>query len=139
MAAVSPQPGSATLSRMPSARLGYLWIAATVALTIYGQVVFKWRVSRAVELPSELAARVEYVLRLAIDPWMVTVLLSVLLASATWWATLRTFDLSYAYPFMSLSFVGVLLLGAAVFNEGITVSKVVGLGLILAGLIVASR
>jgi multidrug transporter EmrE-like cation transporter len=124
---------------MHSARLGYLWIAATIALTVYGQVAFKWRVSRSAEFPGELGARVEYVLRLAIDPWIVTVCASVLLASVTWWAALRTFDLSYAYPFMSLTFIGVLLLSAPLLDERITLSKVVGLGLIVAGLIVASR
>jgi uncharacterized membrane protein len=124
---------------MSPARLGYLWVATTIALTVYGQLVFKWRVSRAADFPAGLGAQFEYVLRLTIDPWIVTVFVATLLASATWWAALRTFDLSYAYPFMSLSFVGVLLLSAALLDERITVSKLVGLGLIVAGLIVTSR
>jgi uncharacterized membrane protein len=40
---------------------------------------------------------------------------------------------------MSLTFIGVLLLSAPLLDERITLSKVVGLGLIVAGLIVASR
>lgn len=124
---------------MPSALFGYLWVAATITLTIYGQLVFKWRLSRAVEFPGELGAQVAYVVRLATDPWIVSVFAAAMLASATWGAAIRKFDLSYAYPFMSLSFVGVLLLSAALLDERITVSKVVGLGMIVAGLIVASR
>jgi multidrug transporter EmrE-like cation transporter len=124
---------------MNSGVIGYLWVGSTIALTVYGQLVFKWRVSRAAEFPGELAARIGYLLGLATDPWIVTAYVSALLASVTWGAALRKFELSYAYPFMSLSFVGVLLLSAPLFDERITASKVVGLVLLVAGLIVASR
>jgi multidrug transporter EmrE-like cation transporter len=124
---------------MHSPLLGYLWVGATIALTVYGQLVFKWRMSRAPEFPGELGARIGYILGLATDPWIVSVYVAALLASVAWGGALRKFELSYAYPFMSLSFVGVLLLSVAVFDERITVSKVVGLVLIVAGLIVASR
>jgi len=47
--------------------------------------------------------------------------------------------LSYAYPFMSLAFVFVLILSAILFHEALTVPKVLGVGLVVAGIIVASR
>jgi len=54
-------------------------------------------------------------------------------------AAMTKLELSYAYPFMSLAFVLVLFLSAILFHEAVTVPKVLGLLLIIAGLIVASR
>jgi multidrug transporter EmrE-like cation transporter len=119
--------------------VGYLWITATIALTVYGQLAFKWRVDKADEIPAGLGRKVEYGLRVALDPWMISVVLAVVAASVTWWLTLRTFDLNFAYPFMSLSFVGVLLLSPLLFGERLSTGKVLGVALIAAGLAVGSR
>ena len=54
-------------------------------------------------------------------------------------AALTEFELSFAYPFMSLAFVLVLGLSAVIFHEGLSVPKVVGMALIVTGLVVASR
>ena len=56
-----------------------------------------------------------------------------------WMAAMTKFDLSYAYPFMSLSFLLVLVLSVALFHEPLTISKVVGVGFIVAGIIIGSR
>jgi multidrug transporter EmrE-like cation transporter len=118
---------------------GFAWIGLTVVLTVYGQMVFKWRVDAADAIPAGLGARIEYAVRLALDPWMISVILSVFLASVTWWAALRIFDLSFAYPFMSLSFVLVLVLSAAMFGDRLTTPKLAGIVLVVFGLVVASR
>jgi len=60
-------------------------------------------------------------------------------AGILWLAALTKLDLSYAYPFMSLAFVLVLILSAILFHEAVTVPKVLGVGLVVAGIIVASR
>ena len=49
------------------------------------------------------------------------------------------FDLSYAYPFMSLSFVLVLILSALFFHEPVSMAKVLGVMLIMAGIAVGVR
>jgi len=46
------------------------------------------------------------------------------------------FELSYAYPFMSLSFVFVLVLSGLFFHEAITLPKLFGVLLIMSGIIV---
>lgn len=121
------------------AAAGYLWIVATVVLTVYGQLAFKWRVDEADEFPPSFTAKLEYAVRLALDPWMLSVGVAVLAASVTWWLALRTFELSFVYPFMSLSFVGVLVLSPVLFGERLSAPKVVGVLLIVAGLAVGSR
>jgi multidrug transporter EmrE-like cation transporter len=48
------------------------------------------------------------------------------------------FDLSYAYPFMSLAFVFVLILSAIFFHEAVTIPKALGVALVVAGIIIGS-
>ena len=119
--------------------VGFANIAATVVLTVYGQLVFKWRVDLAGDFPSEGGRRVEYLVRLFADPWVISVFVTALLASVTWALALTRFELSFAYPFMALSFVLVLLFGGAFLSETVTVAKVLGVLLIVAGLVIGSR
>ena len=119
--------------------VGYANIAATVAMTVYGQLVFKWRVDLAGAFPSENGRRLEYITRLLLDPWVISVFVTAFLASLTWALALTRFELSFAYPFMALSFVLVLLCGVAFLSESLNAAKVIGVVLIVLGLIVGSR
>ncbi len=95
---------------MTSSVAGFANVAATVVLTVYGQLVFKWRVDVAGAFPSGSGERLDYVVRLFLDPWVISVFVTALLASLTWALALTRFELSFAYPFMALSFVLVLVL-----------------------------
>jgi uncharacterized membrane protein len=116
-----------------------LYIFATIFFTVYGQLVIKWRVSQAGALPKSTTERVAFVLQLIINPWMLSALGGAVLASLFWMAALRKFELSYAYPFMSLSFILVFLLSIPIFHETFSVGKCLGLLLITSGIVVMSR
>ncbi len=118
---------------------GFVNVAATVILTVYGQLVFKWRVDEAGDFPAGGGERVGYVTRLFLDPWVISVFVSALVASVTWALALTKFELSFAYPFMALSFVLVLVFGAAFLSESVNAAKVVGVTLIVVGLVIGSR
>ncbi|HEV2060230.1 MAG TPA: EamA family transporter [Solirubrobacteraceae bacterium] len=111
----------------------------TVVLTVYGQLVFKWRIDEAGPVPTGGFERLEYVARLAVNPWIVSVILATVVASLTYGAALTRFDLSHAYPFMALSFVFVLLLSGWFFHESVTTLKVIGVALIVAGIAIGSQ
>jgi drug/metabolite transporter (DMT)-like permease len=119
--------------------VGYLFVTVTLLLTVIGQVVFKWRVDAAGDIPDGTRERIEYLLGFLVDPWVVAVAFATLLAALAWMLALTRLDLSDAYPFMSLSFVFVLLLSGVFFGEAITTSKLLGLLLIVGGLVVGSR
>lgn len=61
------------------------------------------------------------------------------IAFLCWVGLMTKFELSYAYPFMSLAFALVLGLGVFLFHESITVSKVLGIALIVMGIIIGSQ
>jgi uncharacterized membrane protein len=54
-------------------------------------------------------------------------------------AAMTKFELSYAYPLMSLNFVIVLILSAWLLHEPVTLNKTIGIILIVAGTVIASR
>jgi len=66
-------------------------------------------------------------------------LFAALLAGVCWMAAMTKLELSFAYPFMSLSFVLVFIFSALIFHESITTPKVLGMLLIIAGIVVIGR
>lgn len=122
-----------------SAAPTWSYIGITIVLTVYGQLVLKWQVGQAGSLPAGSGAKVEFVLRLLLNPWMVTVGLSVLVAALAWMAVMTAYDLSEAYPFMAMTFVGVLVFSALLLGEPMTMGKVLGVAFIVIGLVIGSR
>ena len=114
-------------------------IFSTILITAYAQLIVKWRLSQAGSLPVGLPNKAAFFGRLLVDPWMVSVILVTPLAALCWFAAMTKYELSYAYPFMSLAFVLVLILSAIFFHEPVTVPKVLGVVLITVGLIIASQ
>jgi multidrug transporter EmrE-like cation transporter len=118
--------------------MGFIFVALTVLLTVYGQLVVKWQIQDTT-LPPVFVDKVIFVFKQYLNPWMISALFAAFLASASWIAVLTQLDLSVAYPFTSLAFVLVLILSAMFFGEAFTLNKVAGTVVILIGLIIISR
>ena len=118
--------------------MGYLYIFLTLLFTVYGQLILKWRLN-ALELPERLVDKLGFLLKSLIDPYIFSSFFSAFLASLTWMLALKEFELSKAYPFMSLSFVLVLIISFFLLKETISAQKIIGCILIIAGIIVISR
>jgi drug/metabolite transporter (DMT)-like permease len=117
----------------------YAFVATTVLLTVYGQLVIKWQTQKAGEFPHGASARISYLAHFLGNPWVISSLLSAVVAAFAWIAALSRLDLSRAYPFVSASFVLVLALSAIIFGESMTLPKLAGAVLIVAGLIIGSQ
>jgi uncharacterized membrane protein len=61
------------------------------------------------------------------------------LSAIFWLIALSKKDLSYVYPFISLTYILVLLLSSLVLKESIGVNKVIGTLIIIIGLIIIAR
>ena len=118
---------------------GFVYVFGSILFTVYGQIVVKWQVGKAGALPAALSERVAFLLSLILNPWILTGMLAGFFALVCWLAAMTKFELSYAYPFMSLAFVFVLVLSAVFFHEPLTFAKISGVLLIIAGIIVGSR
>lgn len=118
---------------------GHLYIFLTLAFTVYGQLVLKWQMGRAGPMPSGGLEKLGFLLLQFLNPWIMSGLFSAFIASLAWMAAMTRFELNYAYPFMSLAFVIVMVLGVTFLGEPVNVGKVVGTLLVIAGLTVIAR
>lgn len=118
---------------------GFAYVLGCVLFTVYGQIIVKWQVAKAGALPATLSEKIPFLLTLIFTPWILSGILAGFFALVCWLAAMTKFELSYAYPFMSLAFVFVLVLSAVLFHEQLTLAKVLGVLLIIAGIIVGSR
>jgi len=119
--------------------MNHLYILLTILFTVYGQIVIKWQVQLAGSFPLDKIEKIQYIIKLLLNPWVISSFVCAFLAAISWMAAMTKFDLSYAYPFMSLAFALVLFLSAIFFKETVTITKSLGLGLIILGIIIGSK
>jgi multidrug transporter EmrE-like cation transporter len=119
--------------------LAYIYILGTIIFTIYSQIILKWRIVKYGHLPTESYAKLMFLLKLFFDPFIFSGFVSAFLASLCWMAAMTKFEISYAYPFMSAAFIGVLILSVLLFNEPLTIHKILGLLLISLGIFISSQ
>lgn len=116
--------------------MGYLYIFCTIGFTVYGQLIIKWTMDKQGGLPEPLAEKLLFLLQLLWNPWILSGFAAAFLAALSWMAAMTKFDISYAYPFMSLSFVLVFVLSIFLFQEPVNMQKVIGFSFIVLGILV---
>lgn len=116
----------------------YLFVALTILFTVYGQLVLKAQVIRIGGLEAT-PDKLQFLLKCLLNPWIASTYVAAFLASLSWMVAMTKLPLSYAYPFTSLAFVFVLVASAILFQETLSVPKLLGTGLIVAGIVVASQ
>jgi len=119
--------------------MSYVYVIATVLLTVYAQIAIKWQVLEAGPFPADAGGKIWFLARLLVNPWVASALAAALLAAVSWMAAMTRLELSHAYPFMSLAFVLVMLCSAWFFSEPITPLKVTGIVLVVLGLAIGSQ
>ena len=115
----------------------YFYIFATILFTVYGQIILKWRMEKlGFVLPeSGLISKFVVLFKLVFDPFILSGFFAAFVASLFWMAAMSKFEITQAYPFMSLAPVLVFILGIWLLGEPFTIGKVVGLVLIVLGTI----
>lgn len=119
----------------------YIYVFATLFFTVYGQMILKWRILKlGFSLPDTgITDKLMALFRLVFDPFILSGFLSAFIASLCWMAAMTKFQITEAYPFMSLAPAIVFLLGIWLLGETFTIGKVAGLILIIVGLIVTVK
>lgn len=118
----------------------YFYIFGTLLFTVYGQIVLKWRLSgMKVILPENTIDKIIYLLKLVFDPYIFSGFVAAFAASLFWMAAMTKFEITQAYPFMSLAPALVFLIGVFFLGEAMTMGKVLGLVLIVFGIIVTVK
>jgi drug/metabolite transporter (DMT)-like permease len=119
--------------------IAIVYILISVLGGAIGQVLLKRGMSGIGPLTLSASGLPGILLGMATNPFVV-IGLTVYLGSTVFWLTaLSRVDLSYAYPFASLSYVAMLLASWQIFHEDISVLRLVGSCVILTGVILISR
>lgn len=119
--------------------LEHIYIVMTVMFTVYSQLIMRWQVSLAGPLPESISEKFGYVISLLLNPWVFSGILATFFAGISWMLVMTKFQISYAYPFVSLNYILILIASFILFDESITVTKLVGSILVILGIIVISR
>lgn len=119
--------------------MSYIYLFLTIVFTVYGQIIIKWQVNKAGALPQNNLEKISFLIHLLLNPWVFSAFLVAFFASLTWMAAVTKLQLSFAYPFISLSFVLVLISSSLFFNETMTLQKIFGMCFIVAGIIIGSQ
>ena len=119
--------------------IAYALIVLNILLTVYAQFIVKWQVMQAGGLPAAPEHKLQFMVRLLLNPWIITAYAAAFAASLTWMAAMTKLDLSHAYPMAGLAFVVVVLCSAPLFGEAITPLKMAGLLLIIVGIFIGSQ
>ena len=54
--------------------MGYLYILLTLALTVYGQLILKWRIDLLGTFPAQLRSQLLYLGKALLDPYIIQAL-----------------------------------------------------------------
>lgn len=119
--------------------MNFFYIIGTIILSVYGQLILKWRIAQYGHMPSGLTDKFIFFGKLILDPFIISAFAAGFPATLFWMAAMTKFDLSFAYPFTSLSFVLILIFSALFLEEPVTFPKIIGMTLIVSGIIVGSR
>ena len=87
----------------------------------------------------QLSNIVPLVSSLVLNPFIVAGVFLHVMALFTWLYVLKHVDVSYAYPFISMGFVIVLLLSYFLFSEAINLYRIAGVALIILGIILVGK
>ena len=116
--------------------MGYIYIALTIFFTVYGQIIIKWQVNLAGSFPTDTSEKFWFLIKLLLNPWVISSLICAFLAALSWMVAMTKFQLGYAYQFMSITYIAIPILSFIFFQETITLPKMLGMSLIVAGLLV---
>ncbi len=115
------------------------YILSTVIFTVYSQLIMRWQVSLAGTLPVGIVDKVQFIAHLFLNPWICSSILATLFAGISWMLAMTRFEISYAYPWVGLNFVLMLIFGVFIFDEAFNMAKVFGTLLVVIGIVIIAQ
>lgn len=110
-------------------------VLASVAFGAVGQLTLK----AAMNGLGQLQFSAETLLRMATSPLLLIGIAIFGISTLLWLLALTKADLSFAYPFLSLTYIAVLIGGAFLFHERVTLMRVLGFAVIVTGVWIVAR
>jgi len=120
--------------------INHFYIFLTVAFAVSSQLIIKWQMANySLENYNGMYEKFLFALTMLLNPFIMLSILLTLLSGLSWIIAMTKFDISYAYPFTSLGFVLILIFSSLLFNETISIYKLVGVLFIVLGIMIISK
>jgi drug/metabolite transporter (DMT)-like permease len=116
-----------------------VYILISVVAGAVGQIMLKKGMSTIGPLTFSVDQLFNVLLKIAMNPYVVIGLFVYVFGVVFWLFALSRVDLSFAYPFASLSYIVMLLASWLLFGENITLMRVAGTIVIGLGVLLISR
>ena len=110
-------------------------IVGSVAFGAIGQLILKAGMKSLGPLQLSVATLVS----MATSPLLLVGIAIFGISTLLWLLALMKADLSFAYPFLSLTYIAVLIGGAVLFQENVTLPRMIGFAIIVAGVLIVAR
>ncbi len=119
--------------------IAIIYILISVLLGAVGQVMLKVGLNTMGALTLNLGSLGNTLWRLGTNPFVFFGLVVYVTGTLFWLAGLSRVDLSYAYPFASLSYVVMLVAAWLLFRENISLLRIMGTLVVVVGVLIISR
>lgn len=109
----------------------WLYIALSTVMSICAQLTLKFGMVRVAAAPRQRSL----LLRIILNPWVVFGLAIYGLGVLFWLVALSYLEVSFVYPFASLSYIGIIIGSHYLFKERIPPRRMTGIAVIVAGVV----
>ncbi|MBI1279138.1 MAG: hypothetical protein GC179_13505 [Anaerolineaceae bacterium] len=135
----TPLPPEETKST-PNANMQSLgMVLGSVAFGAVGQLMLKAGMNSVVQSYGKLQLSVDTFIHMATNPLLIVGIAIFGISTLLWLFALAKADLSFAYPFLSLTYLVVLVGGALLFKDQVTLPRVLGFAVVIAGVWIVAR
>ena len=119
--------------------IAFVYIMISVVGGAIGQVLLKKGMGSMGPLTLTLQSVFGVLWKMATNPYVVIGLIIYLTGTVFWLTALSRVELSFAYPFASLSYLLMLLASWLLFKEDINLMRIAGTAIIVLGVLVVAR
>ena len=117
----------------------YILIFIAVISMTAAQLLAKKGILSLGQLPSTISEIIPFFLKVYSNVYVISAVLITIVASLAWLLALSRAQLSFAYPFMALSYVLVVLFSLLFFREDVSILRWSGILVICLGVFLVSR
>ena len=108
-------------------------------LIVTGQVLWKLAIDKNGGLINSDSTNIQNILNLLLSPYMLCGVVIYMCATVFWMYLLGEYEYSFIYPMSSMTFVMSLFFASYVFDEEITLYKIIGVLVIMLGVFIVTK
>ncbi|MBB4020655.1 MAG: transporter [Confluentimicrobium sp.] len=117
----------------------FVFIIVTVVLNAASQLLMKSGMSQVGQAEFSASRLVNLLMGAVTNPFIVLGLVTMTISMGTHLMSLSRFDVSFAFPFLSIAYVIVAAWGHFVMGETVNLTRMIGIGTIILGTVILAR